>query len=418
MRRKAEIQARMMRILIVGLNYAPEPIGIGPYTSRLAEYLHARGHDVEVITGNPYYPDWCLAAGYSSEGSTAVESGVTVYRVPHYIPENPTGLKRIAHHLSFARTARKALAEAQRPDLVLAIAPSLLAAPVALAAAKRFGARSWLHIQDFEVEAAIATGLLPEWLANLAGAKLERSIIRRFEWVSAISPAMVRKAKDKGANTLQLVELRNWAEESVHPQTHCAPDLRAAWGLSDAPIALYSGNLSLKQGAGLIAEAARLLNGQSDVQFVVCGAGNAKAQLEHAARDLPNLTIHDLVPRKSLGELLAMADMHLLPQIAGAADLVLPSKLTNMLASGRPVIATADTGTDLAEEVSDCGFVTPPDDARLFAEAIAKLAEDAPLRTELGKNAAVRAKQRWSAPVLLEQFALSLEQIVREPKTL
>lgn len=404
-----------MQILIIGLNYAPEPIGIGPYTARLAEFLCDRGHGVQVVAGNPYYPAWSLAEGYASKGSKAVESGVTVYRVPHYIPANPTGLKRIAHHLSFARNARQVIADVEKPDLMLAIAPSLLAAPVALAAAKRYGARSWLHIQDFEVEAAAATGLLPDWLARFAGTRMERLIIARFDGVSAISPAMLDKAREKGANPATLTELRNWAEESVQPQSHHAPDLRAAWGLSDAPVALYSGNLSLKQGAGLIADAARLLRGKSEVQFVVCGAGNAKAQLDAASRDLPNLTVRELQPREKLGELLALADIHLLPQIAGAADLVLPSKLTNMLASGRPVIATAHSDTDLAAEVSGCGLVTAPGDALQFAGAIAELAKDGPLRTRLGKSAALRAKERWSAPVLLEQFALSLEQIVEEP---
>ena len=102
-----------------------------------------------------------------------------------------------------------------------------------------------------------------------------------------------------------------------------------------------------------------------------------------------------------MGAMLTMADLHLLPQIAGAADLVLPSKLTNMLASARPVVATTEPGTGLHAEVDGCGLVTPPGDAAALAQAITTLADDPVRRAELGKAAAVRAVQRWSKPTII-----------------
>lgn len=406
-------------ILIVGLNYAPEPIGIGPYTAGLAESLAAAGHRVTVVAGNPYYPDWKLAAGFENQVSIANESGVRVIRVPHYIPARPSGARRIAHHLSFARSAlRPALAEVRRsrPHCVLTVAPSLLAAPVALAAARKAGAPSWLHIQDFEVEAAVATGLLSAGpLAGLASL-VERKIICRFDRVSSISAPMLAKAVEKGADPATTLELRNWAESDGIGGATSGEAIRQELDLPSGKVALYSGNLALKQGVGLIAEAARLLSHRADIQFVVCGEGSGRSMLEDQAEDLDNLHMRPLMPRDRLGELLAMADVHLLPQIANAADLVLPSKLTNMLASGRPVVATADTGTALAGEVEGCGLVTPPGDSTGFAGAVEQLMDADHDRQKMGAAAEIRAQERWSRKELTARFVTELEALARKGK--
>jgi len=116
-----------------------------------------------------------------------------------------------------------------------------------------------------------------------------------------------------------------------------------------------------------------------------------------------------------LPELLALADVHLLPQIAGAADLVLPSKLTNMLASGRAVVATAALGTGLADEVEGCGVVTPPGDALAFADAITRLIDDHTMRTRLGATARVRAEERWSRNAILKRFEVNLQDATSKP---
>ena len=149
-------------LLFIGLNYAPEPVGIGPFTCGLAEGLAMRGHAVRVITGRPYYPQWQAYDGYSGGWNTAQENGVTVTRCPHYIPAKPSGLKRVAHLTSFAAAALiPALgARKARPRVVICTAPALLSVPVAWLAAKLAGAKLWIHVQDFEVEAAFATGLI------------------------------------------------------------------------------------------------------------------------------------------------------------------------------------------------------------------------------------------------------------------
>jgi colanic acid biosynthesis glycosyl transferase WcaI len=112
-----------------------------------------------------------------------------------------------------------------------------------------------------------------------------------------------------------------------------------------------------------------------------------------------------------MGAMLAMADLHLLPQIAGAADLVLPSKLTNMLASARPVVATTEPGTGLYAEVEGCGALSPPGEAAALAASIVRLADDPVLRAKLGAEARRRAEERWSKDAIIARAVSEMDRL-------
>ena len=395
-----------MRILIVGLNYAPEPIGIGPYTTGLAEYLAEQGHRVEVIAGRPYYPQWRVYPGFRSFGwRRARESGVGITRCWHYVPREPGGAKRILHHLTFALTALPAAlwrAVRDRHDAVLCIAPSIMSAFPARLAAWLGGAKLWLHIQDFEVDAAFATGMVEGRRLARALLAAERAVLRMADTVSTISPQMVARLIDKGVAPRKAYELRNWA--NAVPGESSRPGYREEWELGSSQVVLYSGNIARKQGAGLIVEAARRLAGRDDLVFVICGEGPELAKLKAQAEGLGNIRFHPLQPAARLMELLELAAIHLLPQVDAAADLVLPSKLTNMLLSGRPVIATAMPGTGLYAEVEGCGLAIPPGDPDALAAAIVRLADNPARAAALGDAARTRAAQRWSRDAILACF--------------
>lgn len=402
------------RLLILGLNYAPEEIGIGRYTAGLAEGLARRGWDVSVIAGWPYYPQWKVYAGFDGGWTGSRENGVRIVRCPHYVPRRPTGTRRILHLASFALAVlpialHAALGrKAQRPDVVLCVVPALLSVPAAWIAARIAGARLWLHIQDFEVEAAFAAGLLTApgkrgLLKRLAQA-MESCLLRLSDRVSTISPQMCAKLIAKEVSQEQVVELRNWADSSVSPDPSRGRAYRDEWALGERRIALYSGNLANKQGIEILVEAAEALRNRSDILILICGEGANRSMLESRAAECANVMIKDLQPSSRMPELLGLAEVHLLPQLAGAADLVLPSKLVNMLASGRPIVATALPGTGLYDEVNGCGICTPPGDPGALAEAIAGLIDDPARTAVLGAQARQRAIDRWSQAAILDQF--------------
>jgi colanic acid biosynthesis glycosyl transferase WcaI len=401
------------RVLIVGLNYAPEPVGIGPYTQGLAEALVGRGAQVQVLAGKPYYPQWRIYPEFAESGwLTSDEAGVEITRCPHYVPAQPSGLKRIVHLASFALSAlphalRAALrGTGEKPDLVIAIAPALLSIFTAWLAARLAGAKLWIHVQDFEVEAALATGLMNEQNLPARLARwTEAAFLKRGDFVSTISPQMCAKLIARGVEPGRVFEMRNWSDARFAADPAGADTIRAAWGLTGKVVALYSGNIARKQGIEILVEAARLLQNRTGIAFVICGEGPNRAELERLAEGLPNVQLHDLQPAQKMGAMLTMADLHLLPQIAGAADLV-----TNMLASGRPVVATTEPGTGLYGEVDGCGLITPPGDAAALAAAISVLADDPGRRAELGQAAYNRAGQRWIKDPIIDRAVAAITQ--------
>jgi colanic acid biosynthesis glycosyl transferase WcaI len=406
-----------MKVLILGLNYAPEPVGIGPYTAGMATTLAEAGCEVVVIAGKPYYPFWKIDSAFARASYIETsEDGVAVVRCPIYVPANPSGTKRLLHHASFALAALPMLlirALRMRPDVIIAVAPSLISAPAAWLAARLSGARYWLHIQDFEVEAAFATGLLKErgiaaWLAR----RFETASLRAAGRVSTISPQMCIRLIEKGVERERIVEFRNWASIDQVVPLQLPSTYRSEWGIVRPHVVLYSGNIANKQGIEIVIETARLLQRRDDLLFAICGNGANRERLIEAAEGLDNIRFYDLQPSERLSEVLGLASVHLLPQIASAADLVLPSKLTNMLASGRPVVATAGKGTGLAGEVEGCGLIVEPGNASAFAAAIEQLIDDPQARVQFGAAARTRAEERWSKKKILSGFNAALARFI------
>ena len=152
---------------------------------------------------------------------------------------------------------------------------------------------------------------------------------------------------------------------------------RADLGLAPDAVVVLLRHMGKKQGLELLPQVAGLLADRPDIQFVFCGDGVGKVGLVQSCSGLPNVRFLDLQPVDRLNDLLGLADIHLLPQRAGAADLVMPSKLTGMLASGRAVLATAAPETQLAYVLEGCGLVVSSESPEAMAEGLRRLADDA-----------------------------------------
>ncbi|MGO9361327.1 MAG: glycosyltransferase WbuB [Xanthobacteraceae bacterium] len=390
-----------MRILFCGINYAPDLIGVAKYNTELCESLAARGHEVKVVTAPPYYPDWSVPEDYRSLWYNAeLLNGIEVTRSPIYVPDRPSGSRRLLHHASFSISSfAPVLSKAVRwrPDIVFTVAPSLLSAPTAALAARTIGVPSWLHVQDLEIDAAFELGLLRNDLLRGLMLGIERRILRAFDRVSTISPQMRGRLAEKGVALEKLLEIRNWTDLGAIVPGNSDTRLRANLGLKPTDtVVLYSGAMSEKQGLDLVVTAAAATReSHPSIHYILCGNGPQKEELAERARGLANTHFIDLQPVELFSELLNTADIHCMPQKARAADLVLPSKLSGMLASGRPIIVMADPGTGIALETQDAGLVIPPGDAGELATAVKTLAENASLRRRLGAAGRVRAEQQW-----------------------
>jgi len=406
--------------LIYGLNYAPELTGIGKYTGEMSSWLASRGHEMRVVTAPPYYPAWSIREDYRGRlyRTEKIAGEPVVYRTPLYVPAKPTGLKRMAHLFSFMLGSLPVMLRQifWKPEIVFTVEPTFFGAPLALLVAQATDAASWLHVQDFEVDAAFDLGLLPaKGPVHALALGLEEFFTRSFTRVSSISHKMVERALGKGVPSDRTILFPNWVDvDAIRPQPLGASNsFRGELGLEEKIVILYSGNMGAKQGLELLAPLAEAFENDDRVHFLFCGDGAFRPQLETLVAHRPNVTLLPLQPFARLNDLLNAADIHLLPQRAGAADLVMPSKLTGMLSSGRPVVATADAGTQVAHVVEGCGLVVPAEDALALNAAVRRLIDDESLRCELGEAARVYAVEHLGKEQVLEEFERNLKALVR-----
>ncbi|EMA9766461.1 colanic acid biosynthesis fucosyltransferase WcaI [Salmonella enterica] len=347
-----------MKILVYGINYSPELTGIGKYTGEMVAWMAREGHEVRVITAPPYYPQWKVGERYSAWRYRREEGEATVWRCPLYVPKQPSTLKRLLHLGSFALSSFFPLMAQRRwkPDRIIGVVPTLFCTPGMRLLATLSGARTVLHIQDYEVDAMLGLGMAGKGkrgsVARLATA-FERSALRNVDNVSTISRSMMNKAREKGVAAEKILFFPNWSEVARFQDVNDADvtALRQQLGLPEGKkIVLYSGNIGEKQGLEKVIDAAERLRDRPLI-FAIVGQGGGKARLENMARErsLPNIKFLPLQPYDVLPALLKMGDCHLVVQKRGAADAVLPSKLTNILAVGGNAVITAEPHTELGQ---------------------------------------------------------------------
>lgn len=406
-----------MRILLHGINYSPELTGIGKYTGEMAEWLAEQGHEVRVVTAPPYYPAWKVRSDYSARKYVVEDGAVKVYRCPLYVPEQPSALSRLLHLFSFTLTSLPVMLQqvAWQPDVTLTVEPSFFCAFSTLVTSYLTNAVSWLHVQDFEIDAAFDMGFLhdkgpmPRYVY-----RLESAIMRQFDRVSTISPKMISQLRQKQVEYDRTILFPNWVDIAVvHPLDRVS-HLRTRLGLTAGKIVLmYSGNMGMKQGLEILPTLAQWFAADSRIHFIFCGDGALRPMMEESVAGFANVTMLPLQPASELNDLLNAADVHLLPQRADAADLVMPSKLTGMLASGRPIIATAARGTQVAIAIEGCGIAVEPGDTAGLMEAVSTLVNSAQLRRELGANARLHAVEHLGKDRVLQRFEAELKALLR-----
>lgn len=363
-----------------------------------------------MVAAPPYYPQWRVSPGYKGRAYSREDlHGVRVFRCPLWVPRQPNGIKRLVHLASFALASFPVVLFQSfwKPRWVFCVAPTILNAPGALLAARLCGARSWLHVQDFELDAALELGLVSKspLFSRLAGF-FEKRWLSKFDRISTISNRMLDKLKDKGVDPGKIYLLPNWVDTgSIHPIQAKNP-LREEFGIpADVHVVLYSGNLGFKQGLEVLVDAARLLQKENNVLFVICGDGAARGEIVDRSKGLPNVIFLPVQPLDRLNWLLNLADVHVLPQKADVADLVMPSKLGGMLASGKAVVATAFPETGVAGVVGGVGVLVDPGNAGALAAAILELVNSPERRAACGSKGREFALRNLSSEMVLSALS-------------
>jgi colanic acid biosynthesis glycosyl transferase WcaI len=376
----AQQPRKLLDVLIYGMNYTPEMVGVGRYTGDIGQYLSSNGHTVRVVTAPPHYPEWSVKAGYNAFSYTSeIDNGISIVRCPIFLKTRMRDIWRLIAPLSFALSSAPIvlwLILRHRPDVVMCVEPTLLTAPAALIAAKCAGARTMLHVQDLEIDAAFAVGHVKGRRLQRVAYFCERRVLRGFEQVIAISIKLSERLVANGVDPERITVIRNWVDlDRIRPLSGPNP-FRSELGFSEETfIVLCSGSIGAKQALHVVLDVAeRFADENSSVVFVVAGEGPQKRHLIERYGYLPNVRFLPLQAEDRLCEFLNLADLHVLSQDRGVADFVFPSKLGGMLASGKRLLVAADPETELFKILEGTAIIIPPGDRDAMAEAISRIA--------------------------------------------
>ena len=400
-----------MRVLVWGVNYHPEQVGIAPYNTALCEHLKREGHDVEMVSTFAYYPMWRKAAEDRRQvyrGDTI--NGVPVHRCWHYVPRAPSGLRRIVHEATFVAVSTPRALLLKRADVIVVVSPPLLLGAAAWLVGRLKGTPHVLHIQDLQPDAAVELGMMDsKWFIGLMR-RLERFSYRKAARVSVISEGMLHSLEARGVE--RLAYFPNWvATRGTEPGA-----FRAKWGIGrDEFVLLYSGNIGIKQGIETIVEAAARA---TDVRLIICGDGAARPGLEKwiAAHAPGNVMLLPLQPDEDYRRMMADADVCVICQRAGTGAAFFPSKLLASVAFGKPVLAVADRESDLSRVVREegLGISVATEDIEAVAEMMRGLRGNPAKLEECARNGRAFAA-RFEEGRVLGEFEKLLKELA-EPK--
>ncbi len=399
-----------MRILLYSYNYYPEPIGIAPLMTELAEGLVQRGNQVRVVTAMPWYPGSQIYAGYRGEMyRTEERNGVQIQRCYVRTSTKRSFFNRALFELSFMTLSFFQALRGWRPDLIILTVPGL---PVGIPASLL----GWLYrcpvilnLQDILPDAAVHVGLLTSQKAIKIFAALERYNYRTATNITVIAEGFRQNLLAKGVPDEKITIIPNWVNvDFIQPLPRETNEFRRDNGLEDKFVALYSGNIALTQGLETAIDAAVLLRDRPDITLAIVGDERALDRLQDYCQEkgADNVVLRPFQPREKLPDMLAAADVGLVIQKKNVIAFNMPSKIQVLLASGRAIVASVPSGGTAAQAVaaSGGGVVVPPEDPAALAQAIRELHDDRDRVRTLGAASRQHALENYAFKAALDRY--------------
>jgi colanic acid biosynthesis glycosyl transferase WcaI len=397
------------------MNYAPESTGIGPYTSEFAEFLSDSGHEVQVITAPPHFPQWRVQEDYRRNTfRTERVNGVEVHRAYTYVPQKPRKIiNRLLYDSVFSVSVLFRAVRVKKADLVFAVSPPVQLGLTAWIVSRLHRAPLFFHIQDIVSRAAVGTGMVKaSSIINRLARRTEKAAHRRADAISVICNGFEKYLISVGVPSEKIVFFPNYIDtDLLRPYPRVGP-FRADHHLSEQDfVVMYSGGIAQKQGLDTLVAAAEL---SKQFKFLIIGEGPAKADLERdvAARGLTNVKILPLQPKRMLAQQLSAADVLVITQKRNVTDAVFPSKLLTYMACQRLILAAVSEESETAHFIKqyEVGIVIPPEDPEALASALAELDRNPALGEKFARNARQTVISTFEKSVVLQRMSAVLAE--------
>ena len=409
-----------MRLLVLTPHLRPDSAPTGVVVSAIVDGLTGAGHDVHVVTSLPWYREHRVEDRWRGRLVRRGHHGTATVTRLHPFPTDKGNLvARALGFIGLTGLATVAGLAARGPfDGVIAVSPPLT-----------FGAAGWLlalrhrcplvfNVQDVFPDVAVEVGAIGSPRAIAFFRWLERATYRRADAVTVLSDDLAANVSRKvnvadGTGRRPVVRVvPNFVDtDSIRPADRMTR-YRVEHGLGDRTVVMYAGNLGHSQSLDLVVAAADCHRDRHDLVYVVNGGGVRADDLRAAAAQRENLVVVDYQPADRVPEVLASADLHLVPLRAGLGESSVPSKTYSVLAAGRPLIASIDEDSEVARVVVEAGagLAVPPDDVEALVEAVEVLVADPERRIRMGE-AGRRWAEAWRSP---DQVAVTYAELVAE----
>jgi len=401
------------------MRFHPDLTGTGPLVTDLATDLVSMGDEVTVVTSMPHYGQRAL--GYEYKGRLIQRSdfnGVHLWRTFVYIPPNPSGFHRSINYLSYTFMSVIAGLMSGKHDIILCINPPITVGISGLLVRLAQRIPMIFNVQDIWPDCLEIIGQVRSRLLLNIFRQLEKYIYTVSSRITVLSDGMKQNLMSKGVREGKITVIPNWANiDHVHPVPK-KNSFRLAHGLNKNFVVMFAGNLGYIAVLDTILDAAKLLEKEHGIKFLIIGEGNAKAALVKRAAllGLTNVRFLPTQPKEILPDMLGTADVSLVTLNRRLGKLNVPSKIYSIMASGRSVVAAVPEDSEIARLIkeADCGVWVQPENPKALAQTIQDLSKKPALLSKLGANGRRYVCEHFDRKALTGRYRELLHEVASE----
>lgn len=402
-----------MHILLIHQAYVALDEAGGTRHAEMAHLMAERGHQVTIIASPVSY----LTGKTKNNHQRWLEreqpdANITVLRVFTYAALHRSFVTRVFVFLSFMVSSFYAGLRTHKVDLVWGTSPPIFQGFTAWLLAWLKGSKFLFEVRDLWPDFAIAVGVLKNSLLINLSKWLEGFLYKRADRLVVNSPGFIEHIRSKGIQRIDLIP--NGADPEMFAPDLKGEEFRTSHGLAGKFVVMYAGAHGLSNDLEIVLDAAILLRGRADIQFVLVGDGKEKPSLlaKTQANQLANITFVDPIPKNKIAGVMAAADacIAILKPIE-MYKTTYPNKVFDYMAAGRPVILAIEGVIREVLEKHEAGIAVKPGDAHGIVNAVLQLADDPERCAEMGRAGRQAVINFYNRDKFAQQMITLLEEM-------
>ena len=398
-----------MRILVISQYFFPENFRIND----LVFSLFKRGHQIEVLTGKPNYPNGDYFSGYSWSGPNKEEiQGIKVYRANLVLRKKAGGVRLFLNYISFVLFGLLKIFKIKgKFDKIFIYAPSPITVGIlGIIAAKKFECKSYLWVHDLWPESVkVAGGVSNKVILGVVN-YMTKNIYKFTNLILVQSPDFKDYIKDQNVSENKIIYYPYYAEDfykAVEIEEEYKDLFPSGFNL------VFAGNIGVAQSFDTIIHAFELLKNKN-INLVILGGGRDKERVQKIINDkgISNkFYFLGSFPAKEMPNFFACADALLITlKKADIFSYTIPGKLQSYLACGKPIIGSLDGIGNRIITSSKAGYASEAENGKLLADNILKVYNASKSQKEMFSSNAIKYfKDNYSKDYLLDEIENILE---------